>query len=54
MATPSTALLRRREVERLTTLGKSPIYRMMSDGDFPRPVRLGCRAVAWLEEDINQ
>jgi len=27
---------------------------MMAEGKFPRPVKIGRRAVGWIEEDINQ
>jgi prophage regulatory protein len=46
-------LLRRKEVERLTGLSRSSIYAWMKDGRFPRPVRLGPRAVAWRQSDIT-
>ena len=46
-------LLRRREVERITGLSRSSIYRMMHDGDFPRPVRVSPTAVRWKESDIT-
>jgi prophage regulatory protein len=29
------------------------IYRLIREGNFPRPVRLGQRAVAWRESDIS-
>ena len=45
-------LLRRREVERITGLSRSSIYRLKQDGDFPRPVRVGPSAVRWKESDI--
>jgi prophage regulatory protein len=45
-------LLRRPEVEALTGLSRTSIYRMMEEGDFPRPVRVGKRAVAWREADL--
>ena len=32
-------LLRRREVEKITGMSRSSIYRLMQDGDFPRPVK---------------
>ncbi len=35
-------------------LGKSSIYALMNDGQFPRPIRLSARAVAWRETDIEQ
>lgn len=39
-------------VEALTGLSRSTIYEMMDRGVFPRPVRIGRRAVAWRESDI--
>jgi prophage regulatory protein len=43
---------RRRDVLELTGLSTSTIYDMMARGDFPRPVRLGKRAVGWRESDL--
>lgn len=40
-------LLRRREVEQETGLSRTSIYRLMDQGQFPRPLRTGTRAVAW-------
>jgi prophage regulatory protein len=34
--------------------GRSSIYAAMARGDFPKPIRLGSRAVAWLETDIEK
>ena len=45
-------LLRRGEVEEITGLARSSIYRYMQEGDFPRPVRVGPAAVRWRESDI--
>ena len=45
-------LLRRREVEEITGVGRSSIYRLMHSGDFPRPVRVGPSAVRWKESEI--
>ena len=39
-------ILRRREVERLTLLSRASIYHQMRMGTFPRPLKLGCRAVS--------
>ncbi|UWQ07920.1 helix-turn-helix transcriptional regulator [Aliiroseovarius crassostreae] len=47
-------LLRRPEVEALTGLSRTSIYRMMDEGEFPRPVRVGKRAVAWREADLTE
>ena len=46
--------LRRTEVERITGLSRSEIYRRISDGDFPKPIQLGKRAVAWSQAAIEQ
>jgi prophage regulatory protein len=37
-----------------TGLGRSTIYRLIADGSFPAPVRLGPRAVAWRWSDLDQ
>ena len=47
-------VIRRREVEARIGLACSTIYAMMADNRFPRPVKIGRRAVGWIEEDINQ
>ena len=47
-------LLRRPEVEAMTGLSRAGIYDKMAKGDFPRPMRLGPRAVAWRESDVQE
>lgn len=47
-------LLRRKAVEAETGLSRSSIYRMMDEGEFPRPIRIGKRAVAWRTSTIEQ
>lgn len=37
----------RREVEDITGLSRSTIYKMMAEGDFPLPKRISRRAVRW-------
>lgn len=49
-----TALIRRKEVERLTALSRSRIYELMKQGVFPKPVSLGAMSVAWLEIEIRE
>ena len=51
---PRTRLLRRAEVEARTGLSRSSIYLRMSQGRFPRPVRLGVHAVRWIESEIEE
>lgn len=50
---PTERLLRRQDVEGLVGLKHSALYRWMKTGDFPRPVRLGGRAVRWRLSDIE-
>lgn len=47
-------LIRRPEVTQRTGLGKSSLYEKISIGEFPPPIRLGKRTVAWVEQDIDQ
>jgi prophage regulatory protein len=51
---PQPTILRRRQVEQRTGLPRSTLYQYIKDGDFPLPVRLGLRAVGWLESDISE
>lgn len=48
----TTRILRRPAVERATGLSRSTLYAMMAEGTFPKPVRLGKRAVGWPEEAV--
>ena len=40
-------------VKEITSLSKSTIYRLISEGDFPKQVQIGKRAVVWVRSDIN-
>ena len=51
---PSSRLLRRVEVENRCGLATSTIYRKMSEGTFPKPVKVGPKAVRWWESEIDQ
>lgn len=48
----SDKILRRPDVERITGLARSTIYDWLHKGEFPKPVRLGARAVGWRESDV--
>lgn len=37
----------------LVGLSRSSIYRLMGNGAFPVPVKLGQRAVAWRAADVH-
>ena len=46
-------ILRLPSVIERTGLSRSTIYRKVSLGEFPKPHKLGERAVGWLDADIN-
>ena len=45
-------VLRMPEVCQVTGLGRSTVYRKLTEGYFPSPIRLGPRAVGWRACDI--
>ena len=49
----SRMIYRRPQVEQLIGLSRSTIYKAISEGSFPPPIRLGKRAVGWLQSDIE-
>lgn len=55
-------ILRRKQVEARTGLCRSSIYAKINqdssrpdefDASFPKPIRLGTRAVGWLEHEVD-
>lgn len=46
-------LIRRPDVEKATGLRRSTIYAMMAEGSFPKPIRIGKRAVAWRASEVQ-
>ena len=61
---PKTRLIRLNEVLSRTGYGRTSIYRKMDEGSFPKCLKLGgppadqkkfdCRAIAWIEEEVDQ
>lgn len=51
---PEPTFLRMPTVIRMTGLGRTTIYRLMADEQFPHPVKLGPRAVAWRRVDLDR
>ena len=47
-------VIRLKEVIHRTGLGRSTIYRWMGEGKFPKAVKLGGHAVAWVEQEIDR
>jgi prophage regulatory protein len=56
--TPSPAspsrVLRLREVCKITGLGRSFIYQLQAESHFPHSIKLGARAVGWLEHEVRE
>lgn len=50
----SEKFLRLTEVQRRVPYSRSTIYAKIGRGEFPAPIDLGARAVAWLESDIDE
>ncbi len=48
-----TKFLRLPEVEDRTGKSKSTIWAAIKNGTFPKPIKLGPRAVGWLESEIE-
>ncbi len=46
-------ILRRKLVEAQTGLSRSKIYDLVAREQFPRPIKIGARAVGWVEADIE-
>ena len=53
MANHAQQLLTRVEVERLCKLSKSTLFRLVRSGQFPRPIRIGPRAVRWRAAELE-
>jgi len=47
-------LLRLPDVMDRVGLRRAAIYKLVSDGRFPEPVRIGARAVAWVESEVQE
>nr|WP_246387607.1 AlpA family phage regulatory protein [Gluconacetobacter sacchari] len=46
--------MRRSEVEIKTGFKRAHIYKLMKAGTFPRPIRIGIRAVGWDSDEIDR
>ena len=54
MNTINQSLIRLPEVLKRTGFGKAWIYRLISEGRFPAPVKIGVRAVAFVESEVDE
>ncbi|EAB5048148.1 AlpA family transcriptional regulator [Salmonella enterica] len=54
MNQPCTRLIRLSAVMNKTGFGKAWIYRLISQNRFPQPVKIGIRAIAFIESEIDE
>jgi prophage regulatory protein len=47
-------LIKLKQVMDCTGLARSTVYKFMADGQFPKPVKLGSKMVAWVESEIQE
>ena len=47
------SFIRLKKVEDRTGLKKSMVYDLMSRGEFPKSIKIGERAVAWIESEVD-
>ncbi|WP_129972395.1 MULTISPECIES: AlpA family transcriptional regulator [unclassified Pseudomonas] len=46
-------IIRLKDVIDSTGLGRSTVYKYISEGTFPKPVSLGDRCVGWVENEVH-
>ena len=54
MTQPKTRFLRLPEVVERVGYSRPSVYRLIAEGSFPKPHKLGARASGWRESDIEQ
>jgi prophage regulatory protein len=47
-------LIRLSEVQRRVPYSRTTIYLKVARNEFPQPVSLGARAVAWVESEVDK
>ena len=52
--TLSQQILKLLEVKKTTGLSGSTIYRLISQGDFPKQIKLSERSSGWLQSEVDQ
>ena len=46
-------LLTRKEITREVGISRSTIYRLLRNGSFPQPIRIGERGIRWPESQVQ-
>lgn len=47
-------ILKLKEVMDCTALGRSSIYKYISEERFPKPISLGERSVGWIDSEVEE
>ena len=42
------------EVENITALSRSSIYRLVAADEFPKPIKLSSRSSGWIKSEIEE
>lgn len=50
---PPGRFLRLSDVKLTTGLSRSHIYQLAAKGEFPKPIKLGEKASAWIESEVQ-
>jgi prophage regulatory protein len=45
--------LRIKQVQEQTALARSTIYKLVSEGDFPQPVKITPKSSAWVSSEVG-
>lgn len=51
--TNNNPFLRIKQVQDQTGLARSTIYKLMSEGDFPQPVKITPKSSAWVSNEVD-
>jgi prophage regulatory protein len=51
---PSINIIKLSKVKNLTKLSSSTIYRLISEGRFPKQIKLAKRSSGWVEHDVAE
>ena len=48
------SFLRLTKVKQLTGFGRSQIYHLIKQGEFPKQIHIGPKSVAWLDSEVSE
>jgi prophage regulatory protein len=46
--------LRMPQLKQKVALSRSQIYRLIQQGEFPKPIKLGDKIAVWVDSEINE